>query len=179
MALIRPLSKKLLSLANHSSMLFLRALLAFLALPVFFCLVAPPVLAQLDPRSGDGWLIGLVLMGCGLAIVIWCARDFYVAGKGTLAPWDPPRRLVAVGLFRFTRNPMYIGALTLVAGWALVTGSPWVGWYLIVLAVAFHLRVIFHEERWLARNFPSDWAAYSANVPRWLPRLRPWTASQV
>ena len=159
-------------------MLFLRALFAFLALPVFFCLILPPILAHLDPRSGDGWLIGLVLMGCGLATVIKCARDFYAAGKGTVAPWDPPKHLVSVGLYRFTRNPIYIGDLILVGGWALVTGSRWVGCYGVILALAFHLRVIFHEERRLARNFPSEWAAYSANVPRWLPRLRPWTASQ-
>jgi protein-S-isoprenylcysteine O-methyltransferase Ste14 len=159
-------------------MLLLRALLAFLALPVFFCLVLPPILAYFDPRSGYGWLIGLVLVGCGLAIILRCTRDFYVAGKGTVAPWDPPRQLVVVGLYRFTRNPIYIGDLMLVGGWALVTGSPCVGWYLVILAIGFHLRVIFYEERWAARNFPSEWAAYSANVPRWLPRLTPWSASQ-
>ncbi len=160
-------------------MLFFRALLAFLALPVFFCIVLPPILAHFDPRNAGGWNFGFIVIACGLAIVILCARDFYIAGKGTLAPWDPPKRLVAVGLYRFTRNPIYIGDLILVGGWALVTGSPWVGWYLLILAIGFHLRVIFHEERWLARNFPSDWADYSANVPRWLPRLTPWTASRI
>ncbi len=158
-------------------MLFLRALFAFLVLPVFFCIVLPPILANFDPQRWGGSLIGLLLIGWGLVIVILCARDFYVAGKGTVGPWDPPRRLVVVGLYRFTRNPIYIGDLILVAGWAMVTGSPWVGWYLIILAIGFHLRVIFHEERWLARNFPSDWTAYSASVPRWLPRLTPWNAS--
>jgi protein-S-isoprenylcysteine O-methyltransferase Ste14 len=159
-------------------MLFLRALLAFLTLPVSFCLVLPPILAHLDPRSGGGWSIGAASIGFGFAIVVKCARDFYVAGKGTVGPWDPPKRLVAVGLFRFTRNPIYIGDLIIVAGWTLVTASPWVGCYLVILAISFHLRVIFHEERRLARNFPSEWAAYSANVPRWLPRSTPWSASQ-
>ena len=160
-------------------MLFLRALLAFLALPVFFCVLLPPILAHFDPNSGKGWPVCFVLVGCGLAIIVWCARDFYIAGKGTVAPWDPPKQLVVVGLYRFTRNPIYIGDLLLVGGWALVTGSLWVGWYLVILAIGFHLRVIFYEERWAARNFPSEWAAYSANVPRWLPRLTPWSASQV
>ena len=160
-------------------MLLLRAIYAFLALPVFFCLVAPPILAYFDPSSGDGWNFGFVLMACGLAIVVRCARDFYAAGKGTIGPWDPPKHLVTVGLYRFTRNPIYIGDLILIAGWALGAGSPWIGWYLVILAIGFHLRVIFHEELWLASNFPSDWAVYSANVPRWLPRLTPWTPSRI
>ncbi|MGO9116060.1 MAG: methyltransferase family protein [Desulfomonilaceae bacterium] len=155
-------------------MLFLRALLAFLVLPVFFCLILPPILTYFDPRSGDGWSVGLVFIAFGLAVIVWCARDFYVAGKGTVAPWDPPKRLVAVGLYRFTRNPIYIGDLLLVAGWAVVTGSHYVAWYLVILAIGFHLRVISYEEPWLEKNFPSEWASYSANVSRWLPRLRPW-----
>jgi protein-S-isoprenylcysteine O-methyltransferase Ste14 len=160
-------------------MLFLRALLAFLVLPVFFCIILPPILTYFDPRSGDGWLAGLVFMAFGLAVIVWCARDFYVAGKGTVAPWDPPKRLVAVGLYRFTRNPIYIGDLRLVAGWAVVTGSPYVAWYLVILAIGFHLRVISYEEPWLGKNFPSEWASYSANVPRWLPRLRPWAGPHI
>ena len=118
-------------------------------------------------------------MAFGLAVIVWCARDFYVAGKGTVAPWDPPKRLVAVGLYRFTRNPIYIGDLLLVAGWAVVTGSPYVAWYLVILAIGFHLRVISYEEPWLEKNFPSEWASYSANVPRWLPRLKPWLGPKV
>ncbi len=160
-------------------MLFLRALLAFLVLPVFFCLVLPPIIAYFDPGSGNGWLGGLAFMAFGSAVVAWCARDFYVAGKGTIAPWNPPKHLVSVGLYRFTRNPIYIGDLFLVAGWALVTGSHWVALYVVILASGFHLRVISYEEPWLARNFPSEWESYSANVRRWLPRSTPWTGPQV
>ncbi len=160
-------------------MLFLRALVSFLVLPGFFCLLLPPILAYFDPRSGNGWDFGFVLIGCGLAVVLQCARDFYVAGKGTVAPWDPPKHLVVVGLYRFTRNPIYVGDLILVSGWALTTGSHWVGFYLVILAVGFHLRVIFHEEPRLSRNFPSEWAVYSANVPRWFPRFTPWSAPEI
>jgi protein-S-isoprenylcysteine O-methyltransferase Ste14 len=97
-------------------------------------------------------------------------RDFYRTGKGTLAPWDPPKKLVIVGLYRFVRNPMYTGVLGCVAGWSLIAGSPVLAVYTMVLAVAFHLRVIIYEEPTLARLFGDDWAHYRATVHRWLPK---------
>ena len=60
---------------------------------------------------------GLLVMFLGTVVLGWCIRDFYISGKGTLAPWDPPRKLVVMGLYRYVRNPMYIGVLILVAGW--------------------------------------------------------------
>jgi protein-S-isoprenylcysteine O-methyltransferase Ste14 len=98
------------------------------------------------------------------------AAAFSAAGKGTLAPWDPPRRLVVVGLYRFTRNPMYVGVLTLVLGWTLLLGSPWLAAYVVVLAAVFHLRTVLYEEPHLARLFGVEWERYRAAVPRWLPR---------
>jgi protein-S-isoprenylcysteine O-methyltransferase Ste14 len=68
-----------------------------------------------------------------VVVLLWCVRDFYVSGRGTLAPWDPPKHLVVVGLYRFTRNPMYIGVLMVVGGWGLRAGSPVLGMYLVVL----------------------------------------------
>ncbi|MEI6135399.1 MAG: isoprenylcysteine carboxylmethyltransferase family protein [Desulfomonile sp.] len=102
--------------------------------------------------------------------MLWCLRDFFVSGKGTGSPWDPPKHLVVVGLYRFTRNPMYIGVLLVVGGWAIVAGSPLIGAYLIPLAVVLHLRIIFKEEPWMFRKFGQDWARYSKRVPRWFPR---------
>jgi protein-S-isoprenylcysteine O-methyltransferase Ste14 len=67
--------------------------------------------------------MGLALLAVGLVLLLWCARDFFVSGRGTLAPWDPPKRLVIVGLYRFVRNPMYIAVLILLAGWSVATGS--------------------------------------------------------
>jgi protein-S-isoprenylcysteine O-methyltransferase Ste14 len=104
-------------------------------------------------------------------VLLWCVRDFYVSGRGTLAPWDPPQRLVRVGLYRFTRNPMYVGVLLIVSGWSLLAGSPRLAWYTAILAVAFHLRVVLHEERWLAGQFGPDWEEYKRRVPRWLLRI--------
>jgi protein-S-isoprenylcysteine O-methyltransferase Ste14 len=110
----------------------------------------------------------------GLAIVLSCVRDFYTIGKGTLAPWDPPKRLVVVGLYRFLRNPMYVGVLTWVAGLALFFGAGVLGIYTVLLAVGFHLRVLFYEEPTLSRLFPDDWAVYSRAVNRWWPRSTAW-----
>jgi protein-S-isoprenylcysteine O-methyltransferase Ste14 len=83
-------------------------------------------------------------------------RDFFVAGRGTLAPWDPPRHLVVVGLYRFVRNPMYVSVLTVVVGWWLATGSRLLAGYAVVLAIGFHLRVLYHEEPWLRRQFGEE-----------------------
>jgi protein-S-isoprenylcysteine O-methyltransferase Ste14 len=155
--------------------MYLRALIAFLALPGVVAGLVPALLAYLDAGRTGGWSFGFVLLGLGLVLLLWCVRDFFVSGKGTLAPWDPPKHLVVVGLYRFVRNPMYIAVLTLIDGWSLAAGSRWIAWYGVLLAIAFHLRVILHEEPWLRRQFGAEWAAYSASVARWLPRLRPWS----
>jgi protein-S-isoprenylcysteine O-methyltransferase Ste14 len=155
--------------------MLVRALVAFLILPGTFAGLLPLVAISFDPWRGEGWSGGGVLLGCGLLGLLWCVRDFYVSGKGTLAPWDPPHHLVVVGLYRHARNPMYISVLTIVSGWALLAGSPLLFGYLIVLAVVFHLRVVTYEERVLSQQFPLEWAAYAANVPRWIPRSRPWS----
>jgi protein-S-isoprenylcysteine O-methyltransferase Ste14 len=151
--------------------LFIRASIAFLALPVVVAGIVPLTIVggNFQNVRTSYAIIPLVI---GLILLLWCVRDFYVAGKGTLAPWDPPKHLVAVGLYRFVRNPMYLAVLTLVAGWALMFWSVWLLAYLIFLAVAFHLRVLFYEEPRLERNFGSEWKNYSGKVPRWLPNPR-------
>jgi len=105
---------------------------------------------------------------------VWCVRDFYVSGKGTLAPWAPPERLVVVGLYQYTRNPMYIGVLINVTGIALLFASPLIAVYLAGMAFSFHRRVIRNEEPWRASQFGAEWQAYSKGVSRWLPRMNPW-----
>jgi protein-S-isoprenylcysteine O-methyltransferase Ste14 len=145
-----------------------------LILPGTFACVLPWFLAGADTSRGDGWAIGGVVLGVGLAVVLWCVRDFFVSGRGTLAPWDPPRHLVVVGLYRYVRNPMYVGVLLIVVGWSLLAGSRLVGIYAAILAVGFHLRVLTYEEPWLARTFGDEWTRYSAAVHRWLPRRDAW-----
>ena len=101
-------------------------------------------------------------------MLLWCVRDFYVAGKGTLAPWAPPRHLVVVGLYRWSRNPMYISVSVILLGWAIAYQSRALLIYALALFVMFHLRVVFGEEPWLARTHGDEWLRYRARVPRWL-----------
>lgn len=151
--------------------MFVKAFLAFLALPGIFGIVIPVALGIADPWRSTGYPAGAVVIALGVIVLIWCVRDFYISGKGTLAPWAPPKNLVIVGLYKYSRNPMYIGVLIIVSGIALLTGSPIVSGYFLSLAVGFHLRVIRHEEPWLTANFGAEWMRYKESVPRWLPRI--------
>lgn len=111
---------------------------------------------------------GLLVLALGVVGLLWCVRDFLVSGKGTLAPWDPPRELVVGGLYRFSRNPMYLSVLLVLLGWAVTSGLAVLYAYVAALAVAFHVRVVLGEEPWLARTHGAQWDAYARAVPRWL-----------
>ena len=154
-----------------------RALFAFLALPVVVGGLLPGLLSGMDPWRTHGTGLGWPILSSGLMVLLWCVWDFYSAGKGTLVPWDPPKKLVTVGFYRFTRNPMYVSVAGCVAGWSLVAGSPLLAAYTGALVVAFHLRVVLYEEPTLARQFGSEWTQYCASVNRWLPGPRPKSGS--
>jgi protein-S-isoprenylcysteine O-methyltransferase Ste14 len=151
--------------------MLLRILVAFIALPGFFACVIPPIIASYDPLRGSGYSLGIVFLTCGFIILLWCVRDFLVAGRGTLAPWDPPKHLVIIGLYRYCRNPMYVGVINMIAGWALYTGSPLIVAYCLFMATMFYLRVVYGEELILVKQFGKDWTDYVETVPRWLPNL--------
>jgi len=116
------------------------------------------------------WM-GVVLFLCGAAIYLWCAWDFVSKGLGTPAPIDAPRVLVVKGLYRFTRNPMYVGVLSVILGQALYYGSAVVALYGCVVFAAFYLFVLFYEEPTLRRLFGAQYEAYCRTVPRWLVRF--------
>ena len=139
-----------------------RAILAFLALPGMVAFAVPLWLAWSERarRGAALWHAAWLVVLAGASLLLWCVREFYVAGRGTLAPWAPPRSLVASGPYRLSRNPMYIGVIDVLLGYALA------------VAIAFHLRVLVSEEPWARRTFGADWEDYRARVPRWLPRLR-------
>jgi protein-S-isoprenylcysteine O-methyltransferase Ste14 len=129
-----------------------------------------PILLARGQSPHPTWLMfALPVLVTGIFALAWCVRDFYVSGRGTLAPWDPPKRLVIIGLYRFVRNPMYVAVLTILVGWALLYRSWLLAAYAIALAVVFHFRVVLHEEPWLKRQFGADWDDYAARVNRWFP----------
>ncbi len=147
--------------------LFWRTVLAFLALPAMVAFVVPWLLHPRDRPAGS---LGIFVALFGTILLLWCVRDFYIAGRGTLAPWAPPTRLVTVGLYRVSRIPMYLAVLTILSGWALAYGSRTLWIYAVFVAIAFHLRVRLHEEPWLASVHGDEWTAYRARVPRWIAR---------
>ena len=149
--------------------MFLRALFAFLVLPGMVALLIPLWIVWNRFLASDPWFsIGLLLLSAGLALLLWCVRDFYVSGKGTLAPWSPPRHLVTVGLYRYSRNPMYLAVTMMLTGWAVCFWSLTLAIYTGSVIVGFHLRVVFGEEPWLARTYGAAWDEYKRKVPRWL-----------
>jgi protein-S-isoprenylcysteine O-methyltransferase Ste14 len=114
-----------------------------------------------------GMLVGLV----GAAVALWCVGTFTVVGRGTPAPFDPPRRLVVRGPYRFVRNPMYLGATVALAGAALCYESLALASYAMVFVLVAHGFVRWYEEPHLRRTFGEDYAAYCRRVRRWWPAL--------
>jgi protein-S-isoprenylcysteine O-methyltransferase Ste14 len=113
---------------------------------------------------------GVAMMGIGLAIMALCVGAFVVRGRGTPAPFDPPRAFVASGPYRRVRNPMYLGLFVFLVGYALCAVS------FAALLVAFamlavaHLFAVLYEEPALARRFGEPYRQYHRTTPRWIPR---------
>jgi protein-S-isoprenylcysteine O-methyltransferase Ste14 len=154
-----------------------RQLLAVALLPVMVALVVPALILWQSTPAGSGPLLGLgggLLVAAGLALVVWTATLFGRVGRGTIAPWDPTTRLVVRGPYRHVRNPMISGVLAILLGEAALAGSgALLLWFGAVLAAnAVYLPLV--EEPDLRRRFGAAYDDYRANVPRWLPRLRPW-----
>jgi protein-S-isoprenylcysteine O-methyltransferase Ste14 len=152
-------------------MIVLRSLISVVLLPGVAAVVIPWFIAG-PPAwpTGVGW-IGLVPLAFGLALFAWCVVIFASRGRGTLAPWDAPRRFVAAGPYRRVRNPMYVGVGSVVLAEAILFSSVALALYLAVLAPAWHVFVVFWEEPSLEQTFGDEYRSYRASVPRWLPRL--------
>jgi protein-S-isoprenylcysteine O-methyltransferase Ste14/pimeloyl-ACP methyl ester carboxylesterase len=157
--------------------LFLRAVLAFLALPGVVGFAVPLWIAW--PWDRIRW-IGLLPLAAGVALQLRCIREFYVVGKGTLAPWDPPRHLVTTGPYRLSRNPMYVGLMLIILGWALTLRSGRLLLYAMVVQLLVAVRVRTFEEPYAARHHRAEWDVYRASTPRWVlatPRARVLTVA--
>jgi protein-S-isoprenylcysteine O-methyltransferase Ste14 len=164
----------------------LRHLLSILLLPFLVVGVVPYWLLTTFAASDSRWVtssliaglsrsIGAVFVIVGFILFSWCVSLFVRVGQGTLAPWDPTRNLVAVGPYRFVRNPMISAVALLLIGQALVWGSWVVGVWAGVFIVINHVYFALSEEPGLEERFGEPYRLYKANVPRWVPRLRPWS----
>jgi protein-S-isoprenylcysteine O-methyltransferase Ste14 len=153
-----------------------------LILPIknlLFTLIVPGTVAVYVPlilfrhgvvSAGFTFLIAILLLAVGGAIYAWCVFDFASFGRGTPLPLDAPKKLVRRGLYRYTRNPMYVGVLTVIFGWAVLYRSTAILLYGLVVALCFYSFVVFGEEPRLRKRFGSDYERYCAEVPRWLLR---------
>lgn len=141
--------------------------MAFVALPGVVAFAVPVAWLVASAHTRLLQPLGLLPLAGGIAGLLACVRAFYVSGKGSLAPWAPPVHLVVSGPYRYTRNPMYISVALILLGWALSFGLSGLYVYTIAVVVAFHLRVVFGEEPWLARTHGARWHDYARRVPRW------------
>lgn len=117
-------------------------------------------------------IVGLVGVALGGTLAIACIVTFAVIGKGTPAPFDPPRRLVIAGPYRWVRNPMYIGAGIALLGAALFYQSTALALYALGFLVITHLFVTLYEEPHLRRIFGPSYDEYRRTVHRWIPTWR-------
>jgi protein-S-isoprenylcysteine O-methyltransferase Ste14 len=125
--------------------------------------------ADLPPAAR---FVGMPVLALGAAIYLWCAWDFATAGRGTPAPIDPPKELVVRGLYRYVRNPMYLGITSILLGEALFLRARVLLEYAAVVVGLFFLFVLFYEEPALREKFGESYEQYSREVPRWMPRFR-------
>lgn len=115
---------------------------------------------------------GVVLLGVGAALYLWCLWLFATVGRGTPGPWDAPRRVVDGGPYGWVRNPMYLSVFLVVAGETLLFLSVPLLIYLAVVALVVQLFVVGYEEPTLTETFGDEYRAYRRRVPRWIPRPR-------
>jgi protein-S-isoprenylcysteine O-methyltransferase Ste14 len=155
---------------------------AILPLPFVATVIVPGVI--LLAGNGDwGWsgagraaglVAGFAVIAAGVGLFVSTVRLFAIRGRGTLAPWDPPIRLVVAGPYRYLRHPMISGVALVLAGETLTlerTGlAIWLAAFVAVNAV--YLPLV--EEPALRRRFGSDYDRYMRHVRRWVPRLGPW-----
>jgi protein-S-isoprenylcysteine O-methyltransferase Ste14 len=162
----------------------LRQLVSIVVLPGTVVLLVPVWLARRWnvavewPHDPVGWLIALCGVGLlilGLTLFVSSLRRFAVDGRGTLAPWDPPRRLVVRGPYRYVRNPMISGVVFILGGIALgLRSAPHVVWAMIFAGLNL-LFIPLIEEPMLESRFGKEYRTYCRAVPRLIPLVRPWT----
>ncbi|CAG0935358.1 protein-S-isoprenylcysteine O-methyltransferase [Thermoflexales bacterium] len=163
--------------------MLLRHLLSILLLPFGVVVIVPAWLLIAYAAGNTPWAeasplvwvlcaLGLVFLIGGLGLFSWCVSLFDRVGRGTLAPWDSTRHLVAVGPYRYIRNPMISGVAAMLVGEALLWGSSVLGLWAGLFITINHIYFVLFEEPGLEKRFGESYRAYKAAVPRWIPRLR-------
>jgi protein-S-isoprenylcysteine O-methyltransferase Ste14 len=160
-------------MAGRGVLLFVKNLVFTIVVPGAAAVYVPLFVFPHDPATVSVTsALAVLLLVSGTLVYLWCLWDFATYGRGTPAPIDPPRQLVIRGLYRYSRNPMYLGVSSVIFGWSLLFQSMGLATYGIVIAVLFHLFVVFYEEPHLRQVFGADYEQYCARVGRWFPFRR-------
>jgi protein-S-isoprenylcysteine O-methyltransferase Ste14 len=150
-------------------MIVLRSLVSIAVLPGIVAALVPWLVLRGSALAPFA-VFALVPLAAGLALFAWCLVEFARRGRGTLAPWDAPRRFVASGPYRAVRNPMYVAVISVLVAEAIAFGSLRLALYAAFVGLAFHVFVLLYEEPTLERTFGESYRAYREAVPRWMPR---------
>jgi protein-S-isoprenylcysteine O-methyltransferase Ste14 len=162
-----------------------RALRSTIALPGVVLIIIPGLILCWTGSFRPGWgvsgwvvvlpyLFGAILAMVGLALLFSTIQLFASRGKGTLAPWDPPKHLVVEGPYRYVRNPMHSGVFMALYGEGLLFGSIPILIFVTAVFVFHWFYIPLMEERWLKEKFGEEYLRYKRHVPAWIPRLKAW-----
>jgi len=157
-----------------NALLLFKSLLFTIIVPGTFGVYIPMAIARATGAKAAGfgfyWLVGFGLLMVGALIYLICVMEFAVRGRGTPAPIDAPKHLVVSGLYRYVRNPMYVGVLAVVLGLTFLARSAELLGYAALLALVFHGFIRLYEEPALRRQFGAEYEEYCRTVGRWVPR---------
>jgi protein-S-isoprenylcysteine O-methyltransferase Ste14 len=157
-------------------MLALRSLFFTIVVPGTVTVLIPYLILSRRPSTLQSWTplhaVSVLIMAIGAAILFWCIWDFAAKGRGTLAPVDPPKELVVTGLYRYVRNPMYLGVLLILLGEVAFFRSLALLQYTAIWFIIVNLFVLLYEEPALSGRFGDSYDRYRRTVNRWLPTRR-------
>lgn len=163
----------------------LRHGIAIMALPFTVAVIVPAIILARSGNLQPSWtlarpmnmiavIVGALLLGSGIWLFFKTVSLFATVGEGTLAPWDPPRKFVVRGIYRYVRNPMISGVLAILLGESVLLASLALFYWFVVFFLMNAVYIPLSEERGLLERFGEDYTEYKKNVPRWIPRTTPW-----
>ena len=157
-----------------------KMLKAILVLPFNVLITIPFIILYfcgfelLEAKAGIVFGAMIILFLSGLGLMSWTIFLFAHIGKGSLAPWNPTQKLITTGPYAYVRNPMLTGIFLVLLGEALLFQSMVLFWYLVIFMVINAVYLPLSEEKGLVKRFGAEYEVYKRNVPRFIPRLRPW-----
>lgn len=159
-----------------------------MALPIVVLLIIPIALVSLTgdlnppltlpfPANTVTLTFASSVLFLGMSLILKANKLFSTIGAGTLAPWDPPRKVITCSIYAHVRNPMITGVLLVLLAETVMFGSLVLLIWLLVFWLGNHIYFVVYEEPDLRDRFGDDYVRYSENVPRWIPRRDPWKPS--